>query len=160
MVYSALDSWLAIRRKSTINYLNPLQFAVDVGIDSEIALAVFAICTYPDINLLRAKYIVECSNCKKTLGIYYSLAEIADSHECSECHCANSFAADDVIVYFELLQEPQEPIVDQPMKEAIESVIGSRGKSRSLRTSDLEKSSNIAVRGLLARYDERFESAK
>jgi len=133
---------------------------VDAGIDDEIAIAAFAICTYPDINLLRAKYIVECSNCQKMLNVYYSLSEITDNHECPECHCANTFASDDVIVCFELLQKPQEPFITQPMKEEIGKIVGTRGKSRSLRTSDLKKSNNGAVRRLLDRYDERFESAK
>lgn len=159
-VYRKFDSWLAIRRESTRKFLNPLQFAIDTGLDTELALYVFALSTKPEIGILRVRYSVECASCNRKLGAYYLYQEVPLETNCLECGCSNKSPNKDVVVWFELLQKPEKNLINSKMKQVIHDVVDPLGKAPSLRALDLENSPNTVVRGLMDRLDERCRSAR
>ncbi|AEG14534.1 hypothetical protein Desku_0935 [Desulfofundulus kuznetsovii DSM 6115] len=111
LLYKKLDVWLGTRRKATRNFLSPLQFSIDSGIDEDTAMLLFAICTQPDINLLKVRYMVECPYCYRKLAIFNNPMEIPEQVYCPEDEADIPVKKDNIVIWFELLSEPQ----DQPI---------------------------------------------
>lgn len=152
IVYQQLDAWLGTRRAATLKFLNPLQFAVDAGVDSDLAMKVFALCTYSDIGLLRVRYQVECEACKKILATLYNSEEIPNVLECTDCSHVNKHVMHDISVYFELMQEPQRNFQTERQFPL--------GKAPCLKGADLAKSTDPAILGLISKFDERDRCSK
>jgi hypothetical protein len=122
ILFKKLDCWLGTRRLATRKFLNPLNFSIDTGIDAEVAMYIFALCTQTNINILKVKYVVECRNCNHICGKYYSTGDIPRKISCSDCGISIDVNEDDIKIWFELIQEPEAHPFPTTMKNVIEGV--------------------------------------
>jgi hypothetical protein len=114
LVISQLDSWLGTRRKAVWHALNPLQFSIDSGIDEELALYVFALCTEAEFGLLRVKYVLECPVCDRNIKTYYSASDIPQFFTCLECGThIEKIDEEWISIWFELLKPTTELITNE-----------------------------------------------
>lgn len=157
-VLKKFDSWLSSRRSATRKHLNPLQFAIDYDIEDEISIDLFAKCTSQEIGLLKVRYVVQCSVCQKILRASNDLPSEKDEFQCPDCFNENKFFYDDILIYFELLQEPAF-VEDDTFIDGKKTMVSIVGKAQGLRISQVRTSSSPAVRGLISRYEERFKCA-
>jgi Family of unknown function (DUF5939) len=101
-----LDWWLGTRKKTTLKYLNPLQFSIDCNIDVEHAIKLFSYCTLEDsIDIFEIRYVSRCPNCKTVLKKqegYFTLSK--NTLTCPECGLKTEAKVlkDEVEVYFSL----------------------------------------------------------
>lgn len=150
-----IDIWLATRRFATYNYLSPLQFSLDFGINQEIAIKLFLLCTLPEINLLRERYVVRTPCCERNIVSVYGQEQIPQKMRCEEHGMEKEVNIDDIVIWFELLSEP----ATQPLKDIHITSRGILGKEHGLRPQMIRQSKDPTVRRLFDSLDERFRSA-
>lgn len=131
-----LDAWLGIRRKAVIDFLNPLQFSIDSGIDEEFCLYLFALTSQNDIGVLRVKYVIECPCCEHVSKTYYKQIDVPRIFECLNCESTGPIRDEYITVWFELVKEAQEQPIRGNMK-LVESII-SPGKQLASNFRELQ----------------------
>lgn len=105
-LYNNLDQWLGTTRIAVRKSLNPLQFSRDYQISEDVATQLFLLCTSEEFSILKAKYILECPICNSILlnsDTYPKSTEVY----CIECNVRNTILDDDIIIQFELIQDPE-----------------------------------------------------
>lgn len=107
LMISQLDAWLGTRRVAVRKYLSPLQFSFQTGVREDAAIYMFALCVQPDIGLLKARYVVECHACEyRVVEVFESKIDIPQEIYCGECDRSFKVTSDDIVIWFELLEEP------------------------------------------------------
>ncbi|CDO03111.1 hypothetical protein BN988_01611 [Oceanobacillus picturae] len=113
----SFDSWLANQSELYYDYLNPLEFINDYGINKKLGLSIFSVSSSEEIfiskessPLLRIKYIVDCPCCDENVNTYYNNKDIPNYEiNCYEEQCTNFIPAnhpEKINIYFELLENP------------------------------------------------------
>lgn len=139
-----LDFWLASRRESIKNYLNPYSFSQYSNLSNELSLDLFYLCTTKEINILRVRFDVFINKTNTKLDSFYNINEIPESIEDYEHNIEVQITNDDILVYFELIKEPiHTPKLDLPIE---------MGKPQGVGIIDFEKTEkrvNITLSDIL-----------
>lgn len=104
-----LDFWLASRRTSVKDYLCPHSFSRYSGLDSELSLELFILCTHEKVNLLRPRFDIYIANKGLKIDSVYNFEEIPDVYIDPDNDKEYKINIDeDIRIYFEMLQEIEE----------------------------------------------------
>jgi hypothetical protein len=115
-IVNKFDEWLASQSEFYTDYLNPLSFISECGINKKLGLLVFALSASnqifkEDSPLLKIKYVIDCPTCLNNNGTYYNRTDIPnDLIECFEEDCRffnPSHHPERINIYFELLDYPK-----------------------------------------------------
>ncbi|XQY90686.1 hypothetical protein ACNRWW_14260 [Metabacillus sp. HB246100] len=144
------DNWLASQSEMYTDYLNPLEFIEDCGINKKLGLSVFALSSSDKLfkgekttPLLRIKYIVDCPFCNGNVKTYYDQNNISNFEiECQEDYCEPFNPSDHperINIFFELLDEPI--IKDDDILQIYEkkSISPLTAADEDIRSDDLEE---------------------
>ncbi|WP_409341029.1 hypothetical protein [Paenibacillus sp. MBLB4367] len=159
MAIDLLDDWLAIQRKAVLANLSPIKFSIQTEVDTDLAIDMFALASLEEIGVLRAVYKVICPHCDRHNGSYSSLSVVPNNVCCKDCE--RIFNPHDrleyVEIFFERTLEPNEPLVNAPIKKY---EMTNSGNAQSLRVSDVVKKPSSARRHLFTSLDNRYEAAQ
>ncbi|MFJ8064857.1 hypothetical protein ACIQYS_09510 [Psychrobacillus sp. NPDC096426] len=103
-----LDFWLASRRVAVRNYLSPYSFSQFSDVDSTLCIDLFYYCTSDKVNILKARYDVFIRSLGLKIGSYYDYNDIPEFFVDSDNNEELEISDNDILIYFELLEEPEE----------------------------------------------------
>ncbi|MEV9639153.1 hypothetical protein ABZ756_00485 [Mammaliicoccus sciuri] len=107
------DSWLGTRPEYTWEYLNPLQFSIDLSFSDERSMNLFLASThYKDVDLFRVRFVYKCPTCSSPLIV--ELDNPINNLEGKYCEdCEKNISAfmlkEMATVFFSLQKEPVPP---------------------------------------------------
>lgn len=152
LMIDQLDSWLGTRRIAVRKYLSPIQFSYQTGIREDAAIHMFALCVQPNIALLKPRYLVECKKCEyRIVEVFESAIDVPQKLYCGECDRTFDVSSDDIIIWFQLLEEPATPEYLNTNGKAGDYL----GKSMGLRNTVAANSPEDVVRRLSVTYEQR-----
>ncbi|MGG1553290.1 DUF5939 domain-containing protein [Paenibacillus ferrarius] len=144
LIINKLDRWLGLQLPSTYFFLNPLQFAIDMSINTEISIQAFALCTQKSLNIMKVKYRLVCPNCgeydRVTSNYNFMNESLYNCTQCSAPYNASNFE-DFIELFFELLIEPEHnPVSSLIIPKEVNKLLG---KSESLRLSNVKDKPSV-----------------
>lgn len=128
-----LDKWLINLSNKQTKYLNPLQFAYDSNLRSDIAMKVFDEAVR--VETLKVFYQVMDVDRVETIDIYYSRKEIPKKIYSNILKEEIDVCSETVLVWFRLIEKPtkQPPSIQEEIKKELPP----RKKIRPLKLDDI-----------------------
>jgi|GEM_PF-2855642 hypothetical protein len=109
----------------------------------------FALCVQPDIAVLKARYVIECSDCDdRVVEVFESSIDVPQEIYCGECGRTFKVTSDNIVIW---LVEPIIPgylISEQKVDDSL-------GKQIGLRNTVAANSPIDVIRRLSVSYTER-----